>query len=465
MDSHLPVPAEKTYISQQNASDSMQVEKLSREHGLKLIRDDPDYLHCCMRCDVAEVLGSVEICPQRVFTCNSCCPSCSIFLEHGLEAMLSHWGDKAQYFGAIQIAIPLAVSEDIIRSAFLLHKVPVDELRLQYQWKGWSFDCAFEKSVNWVALIKHMYFPINFEKEFLRDPLIYGLTGFSERAGASLFVQLREVLQDFMNWISKNFPVDPEEIFVNANDGGKNISYYAGYFIRINEQSNMAIDILAPDYERSSEPEQCLMRIGIEQIPVISFSKINKTLLMQQGIVSAWESIKPSLERMLEELGIITTDMHISLNQLSDLLDRVQTIQGQFLKMKPVITNMRGSISTIVPLLSEPLISELFPNFNLDLVNNWLDFSRSVERSVEGASSFIQSKLNLMSLQQEKKVTKRLNILTALFGSLSGFNLILAFISWLDPQPTLTEWLIIGSLILSLTALSLIFVYKLIPED
>ena len=92
----------------------LEIENLSQKHGLMLVTEDPDFLHCCMKCEVAESLGSIDACPQRVHTSNSCCPSCSIFLEHGLEAMLLHW-KEGQFFASFQIVIPLKIDEDMIR--------------------------------------------------------------------------------------------------------------------------------------------------------------------------------------------------------------------------------------------------------------------------------------------------------------------------------------------------------------
>ncbi|MFX0172839.1 MAG: hypothetical protein ACFE9L_13060, partial [Candidatus Hodarchaeota archaeon] len=91
--------------------------------------------------------------------------------------------------------------------------------------------------------------------------------------------------------------------------------------------------------------------------------------------------------------------------------------------------------------------------------------ARSVERSVEGANSYIRGKMNLLALDQEKRVTKRLNLLTALFGSLSGLNLLVAFYAWSTPQPTDFDVIILGLLIVSLIILTLLFVARVVSRD
>jgi hypothetical protein len=154
----------------------------------------------------------------------------------------------------------------------------------------------------------------------------------------------------------------------------------------------------------------------------------------------------------------------IKTTQLSELLDRTQTIQAQFLKLKPAISKMHGHLSPIVPLLSEPLIQRLFPNFNLSLMNSWLDFARSVERSVEGATAYIRGKMDLLALEQEKRTTKRLNLLTALFGCLSGLNLLVALLAWSQPVPDERTFLITVALIISLIVLTLIFVGRVVRD-
>ena len=126
---------------------------------------------------------------------------------------------------------------------------------------------------------------------------------------------------------------------------------------------------------------------------------------------------------------------------------------------------MQGHLSPIVPLLAEPVIKNLLPSFNMNLMNSWLDFSRSVERSVEGASTYISGKMNLLSLEQEKKTTKRLNLLTALFGCLSGLNLVVAYIAWATPTPTSEIYLSIGALMLSFIVLTMLFVTRFVSKD
>ncbi|MFX1536297.1 MAG: hypothetical protein ACFFDI_18935 [Promethearchaeota archaeon] len=445
-----------------------EIENLSRKHGSMLVTEDPDFLNCCMRCEVAASLGSVEICPQRVHTSNSCCPSCNLFLEHGSEAMLAHWQDQAQIMAGFQIVVPLKITEEIIRSAFRLQKVPVNHLGILYEWKNTrTLDVVFEKHIDWVMTIRHTFWPCDIHNEdpFLRDALIYGLAGFPSRAGASLFTQLKSLFEDFKTWLIENYQIDPLELF--DDDQSKNYtSFYASYFLRFENAENLTINIMAPDYEKSEEPETCLCHLGDNQIPVVLFQKINEALVMQKGLISAWFSIEPALQKMLEELTNITSEMRtltssnkiVKTIQLSELLDRTQAIQAQFLKLKPAISNMQGHLSPIVPLLSEPLIQRMFPNFNLNLMNSWLDFARSVERSVEGATTYIQGKMNLLALEQEKRTTKRLNLLTALFGCLSGLNLIVALLVWTVPQPDSATFLVTLALISSIIALTLIFV-------
>lgn len=454
----------------------LETENLSRKHGSILVTDDPDFLNCCMKCDVAASLGSTDACPQRVHTSNSCCPSCNIFLEHGSEAMLTHWEDQAQFLAAFLIVVPLRITEEVIRSAFRLQKVPTAQLRILYEWKNSrTLDVVFEKHIDWVMTIRHTYWPLDLSNQdsFLRDPLIYGLAGFPSRAGASLFSQLLSLFEDLKTWMIENYQIDPLELF-NDDQHSKNTfanyaTYYSSYFLRFENAENITINVMAPDYEKSNDPEVCLVNLGESQIPVVSFQKINEALVMQKGLVNSWLTIEPALQKMLEDLTNITAEMRTitssTVAQLSEFLDRTQEIQAQFLKLKPVISNMQGHLSPIVPLLSEPLIQKLFPNFNLNLMNSWLDFAKSVERSVEGATTYIQGKMNLLALEQEKRTNNRLNLLTALFGCLSGLNLVIAFFSWGKSNPTNDELLISGLLIVFLIALTLIFVGRIVSRD
>ncbi|MFX1282850.1 MAG: hypothetical protein ACFFB5_04310 [Promethearchaeota archaeon] len=453
-----------------------EIENLCRKHGAMLVTNDPDFLNCCDRCEVAASLGSVELCPQRVHTSNSCCPSCNIFLEHGAEAMLAHWKDQAQFMAGFQIVVPLRITEEVIRSAFRLQKVPISQLGILYEWKkARTLDIVFEKHIDWVMTIRHTYWPcdINDEDPFLRDPLIYGLAGFPARAGASLFSQLHSLFEDLKTWLTENYQIDPLELF-DVDPHSKNAytnfpSYYASYFLRFDNADNLTINIMAPDYEKSDEPETCLVHMGDDQIPVILFQKVNEALVMQKGLVNAWLTIEPALQKMLEELSEITAEMRTitrsTVTQLSELLDRTQAIQAQFLKLKPAISRMQGQLSPIVPLLSEPLIQRLFSNFNLNLMNSWIDFAKSVERSVEGATSYIQGKMNLLALEQEKRTTKRLNFLTALFGCLSGLNLLVALLAWSQPTPDEGTFFATVVLIIALIALTLVFVGRAISRE
>lgn len=452
----------------------MTIENLSRKHGLMIV-DDPDFLHCCDKCEVAISLGSVEACPQRVHTSNSCCPSCSIFLEHGLEAMLGHWKEQSHFMAGLQIVVPLKpeITEEIIRVAFRLEKVPTKQLGLVYEWKNRrSLDITFTKHLTWVMTLRHNFWPLELKDYFLLDPIIYGLAGFPTRAGASIFSQLHGLFEDFLNWLKKHYQIDPSEFLdVNSKTGQNYISYFVSYFLGFENAENIAINILAPDYELSSDPETCLVCTGIDQIPAISFQKVNESVIMQKGLISTWEAIEPALQKMLDDLGEITNIMRslspqeTTISRLSELLDRIQAIQEQFLKLKPTISNMQGHLSPIVPLLAEPMIQKLFPNFNLNLMNSWLDFARSTERSVEGANSYIRGKMDLLALDQEKRMTKRLNLLTALFGCLSGLNLIIAFFSWSTPDPGQDLLLLSGILIISLIVLTLIFVTRITSRD
>lgn len=444
-----------------------ELENLSRKHGLMLVTEDPDFLHCCYKCEVAESLGLVEACPQRVHTSNSCCPSCSKFLEHGLEAMFKHWEDS-QFFVSFQIVIPINITEEMIRSAFNLHKVPSNQLRILFEWKNsLTLDIVFDKHIKWVMTIKHTYWPLDLSNPFLRDPAIYGLSGFSDRAGATVFSQLQELIEDFKSWLIENYDLDLGELFnEETTKPHQNVaSYFVSYYLRFQNAEDLTIFILAPDYEKSDQPETCLISRGRGYIPVVSFQKINEALIMQKGLMAAWHNIEPSLQRMLGELTEITTKMRTpkaaTVLHLTNLLDRVQTVQERFLKLKPAISNMQGQISPIVPLLSEPEIKNLFPTFNLNLVNSWLDFARSVERSVEGANSYIQGKMNLLALNEEKNTAKRLNLLTAIFGALSGLNLLIAFLAWYVDKPDISHAL----LIVLLGILSLILVARVVLKD
>ena len=284
---------------------TMKIENLSRKHGLLLTTQDPDFLHCCDKCEVAFSLGSIETCPQRVHTSNSCCPSCGVFLEHGLESMLSHWQDQAHFLVGFQIVIPFMpkITEEIIRAAFRLEKVPVKQLGLLYEWKnGRTLDITFEKHATWVMTIRHNYWPLDLNDEFLRDPLIYGLSGFPARAGASIYLQLYSVFKDFSKWLIKYYQTDPKELFITSKEMDQSlISFYASYFLNFDNAENIEINILAPDYERSNEPETCLVRIGLNQIPTISFQKVNEILIMQKSLISKCITIEPTLEKMLTE--------------------------------------------------------------------------------------------------------------------------------------------------------------------
>ncbi|UCE14304.1 MAG: hypothetical protein JSV04_03785 [Candidatus Heimdallarchaeota archaeon] len=418
---------------------------------------------------MASSLGSVEACPQRVHTSNSCCPSCSIFLEHGSDAMLTHWKDQAQFMAGFLIVIPLTLTEEVIRSAFRLHKVPITQLRILYEWKNTrTLDIVFERHINWVMTIRHTYWPLDLYDPFLRDPLIFGLAGFPARAGATLFSQLRSLFEDLKTWLIENYQVDPLEIF-NGDQQQKNyVSYFASYFLRFENAENLTVHIMAPDYEKSDEPETCLVTIGDNQIPVVEFQKINNTLVMQKGLVNSWLLIEPALQKMLDELTNITAEMRtvtkLTVIQLSALLDETQSIQAQFLKLKPAISNMQGHLSPMVPLLSEGLIPKLFPSFNINLMNSWIDFAKSVERSVEGATSYIQGKMNILALEQEKRTTVRLNLLTALFGCLSGLNLLVALLAWYSSEPT--DEIFFGTIlaIIVLITLTLLFVGRVVSR-
>ncbi|MFW9777568.1 MAG: hypothetical protein ACFFE8_01860 [Candidatus Heimdallarchaeota archaeon] len=451
----------------------MILDDLSRNHGLRL-NNDPDFLHCCMRCEVATSLGSVDACPQRVHTGYSCCPSCGIFVEHGLESMLTHWNEGSVFMAGFQIVVPLrtAITEAIVRSAFRLEKVPPKQLGLLYEWKhGWTIEISFTHHINWICTIRHNFWPLDMNVSFLRDPLVFGLAGFPSRAGATVFSQLRELFRDVLEWLSTNFQMDPPEFFaVNSNAGNEKISYYASYYLGFETEENMVIDILAPDYESTSDDERCIVNTGLEHIPALSFQKINETLIMQKGLIIQWETIKPTLVNMLNDLSIITSEMrvinpHLTVSRLSQLLDNIQDIQEQFLKIKPTLSSMQGHLSPVVPLLSDPLVQKLMPEFNLELVNSWLDFARSVERSVEGATSYIRGKMNLLALDQEKRVTRRLNLLTALFGSLSGLNLLIAYVSWSNPNPRIELLIFLGGVIMSLIVGTLIFVARISSQD
>ncbi len=448
----------------------LEIESLSQKHGLMLVTDDPDFLHCCMKCEVASSLGSVEACPQRVHTSNSCCPSCSLFLEHGLEAMLSHW-KEGQFFASFQIVIPLKIDEDMIRSVFKLYKVPVNQLRILYEWKDYgTLDIVFERHLDWVMTIRHTYWPLDLLQPFLREPLIFGLAGFPDRAGATVFSQLQKLVEDFKTWLIENYEIDLKDFFPDeVNHTNQNsYSYFVSYFLRFENAENLSLYILAPDYGRSEDPEICLLRMGDNQVPVISFEKVNEALVMQKGVLASWQKVEPELQGMLEDLSSMTTEMRTTqattVSQLTELLDRIQTIQERFFKLKPEISTMQGHISPFVPLLSEPLIRKLFPSFNLSLVNSWIDFARSVERSVEGANSYIQGKMNLLALDQEKKTNRRLNLLTALFGCLSGLGLLVSVLAWYDPHPSELTLILTGILIVSLTALTLIFVGRVVKD-
>ena len=450
------------------------IERVSRKHGLMIVNpEDRDFFHCCNQCEVASSLGSVEECPQRIHTANSCCPSCSLFIEHGIGALLTHWGDQAQILVGFQIVVPLnsGITEEILRAAFHLHKVPLNQLHLLYEWHdSRTLDISFENHSYWTMTIRHIYWPLDLQNPFLRDALIYGLTGYPERAAVTIYSHLRNLFNDFSDWVRRNYNIEPVEIFnIEEKNNRNTVSYYASFFLRFENAENITVDILSPDYERSSDPESCIVRLGISQIPAISFQKVNSALVMRKGLETAWGSIELSLQKMLEELSEITSEMRsskpVSAKQIGELLDRIQVIQVQFLKLKPIISNMQGALSPLVPLLSEPLIQQLLPSFNLNLVNSWFEFSKAVERSIDGANSYIQGKMNILAIDQEKKTTKRLNLLTALFGCLSGLNLIVAFLSWGTPNPNQELLVLSGSLILFLIVLTLLIVGGVLSRD
>ncbi len=380
--------------------------------------------------------------------------------------MISHYREIAKLFVAFQIVIPMShsVTEDVIRSVFHLEKVPTDRLMILYEWKDWTCDVVFRKTIDWVMTIKHNYWPLDLDKGFFWDVLVYGLAGFPDRAGARVFSYLQSILNDFMQWIYSNYPgIDPTEIFMVESENSKNlVSYYTSYHLRIENAENMTIDILAPDYEHSEDPEVCLIRLSDSQIPVVAFKKLNDVLVMQKGLLSSKQLIYPALQNMLYELSLITAEMRniqarSSIAEVSELLDRTQAIQVQFLKLKPEISTMQGHMSSFIPLLADKNISSLIPTFNEATLRSWIDFTLSVERSLEGANSYFTGKLNLLALNQEKRTTKRINLLTALFGSLSGLNLVVAFLAWSIPNPTDELLLLSSLLIVTLVALSLIF--------
>jgi hypothetical protein len=118
---------------------------------------------------------------------------------------------------------------------------------------------------------------------------------------------------------------------------------------------------------------------------------------------------------------------------------------------------MQGHMSAIIPLLADENISNLLPTFNEATLRSWIDFTQSVERSLEGANSFVTGKLNLLALNQEKRTTKRINLLTALFGSLSGLNLVVAILAWSIKEPSNEVLILTSSLIVLFVILSLIF--------
>lgn len=380
---------------------------------------------------------------------------------------------EAQIFVAFQIVIPLKITDEIIKSSFRFHKVPLHQWRLVYEWKdGRALDVVFEKHIEWTVTIHHTYWPLVLNEALLRDPLIYGLAGFPERAGAATFSQLRSIVEDLKEWITHYYQIDPEELFqddVNANNTSS-ASYFISYFLRFEIAENLTINILAPDYEKSSDPESCLVAVGDPQIPMMSLQAIRETLVMQKGLLTSWQRIEPVLQNMLDELTEITAEMRTTqidstILRLTELLDRIQLIQENFLKLKPSISNMQGRLSPIVPLLEQEMIHKLLPNFNLSLVNSWLDFAKSVERSVDGANSYIQGKMNLLALNQEKRTTKRINLLTALFGSLSGLNLIMAYLSWASPGPSQEALLFTTLLMISLIAFIAILVKKVVWKE
>lgn len=386
--------------------------------------------------------------------------------------MLAHWED-AQFLVAFQVVIPLKISEEVIRSAFGLHKVPANQLRLFYEWKrnARTLDVAFEKHIEWSMTLQQTYWDLDLEDPFLRDSLIFGLAGFPDRAGAAAFSQLRQVVEDFKTWARVVHQIDPNELYQDDLDSINHqsfASYFISYFLRFENADNLTINILAPDYEHSRDPESCLVIVGDKQIPLVSFQNINEVLAMQKGLLTSWHRIEPALQSMLEELAEITADMRTTqvdstVPYLSELLDRIQTIQEQFLKLKPTISNMQGQIP--VSQLSDPLIKKLLPYFNLALINSWLDFTKSVERSVDGANAYIGGKMDLLALNQERRTTKRINLLTALFGILSGMNLLMAYLTWATPDPTQGALLFTALLTMSLIGVSVAIAVRVIWKE
>ncbi|MHA1940960.1 MAG: hypothetical protein ACXAC2_20270 [Candidatus Kariarchaeaceae archaeon] len=73
--------------------------------------------------------------------------------------------------------------------------------------------------------------------------------------------------------------------------------------------------------------------------------------------------------------------------------------------------------------------------------------------------------MNLLALEQEKRTTKRLNLLTALFGCLSGLNLLVTLLARSQPTPHPQIFLITIVLIIGLIALTLIFVGRVVSRD
>jgi hypothetical protein len=449
------------------------IEPLSFKHGLMLVADDPDFLSCCMKCEVAASLGSVEACPQRLHTSNSCCSSCGLFLEHGKDAMLSHWQDHAQFMAAFQVVIPFNanITEKDIREVFHLQKVTSTHLSLTFEWQNKRvLDIHFSKDISWVMTVRHNYWPIDLNEPFLRDGLIYGLAGLTEHAGARLFSDLKNLIKDFVSWLSKSYNIEFTALFKHQSSFEKNLtSYFVSYFLQFQNSDNLVIEVVIPDYEQSTDSEVCLIRSEEMNKAFSTFSNITHALILQTELLTFWDTVEPTLHQSLDQLALITRKIQqlqltIPVSELNDLLDQVQSIRIKLMAVKPTISRLPGTLAPYMAVLSDPLIETILTQFNLTLLNSWLDFARSVEQSVIGVNTYIQSKLNLLTYSQEKKIRRRMDWIVVFFASITGIatavNFVVLLFVWLgidQLKPIVDAWGPYGALALFIITGAIIF--------
>lgn len=67
-------------------------------------------------------------------------------------------------------------------------------------------------------------------------------------------------------------------------------------------------------------------------------------------------------------------------------------------------------------------------------MDNWLEFTDSVERSIESTQAYIQGKMSLLTLSQEHEITRRLNWISVFFATFSGIIAIIDVVTFISPS-------------------------------